>query len=147
MLTHTEQNAARQRRYYIRHKTRVLQKAKEYRAANKEKYTAYHREYKKSHAAQTKRIAREGALRRKDFLWGLKHNPCADCGDIFPAPAMDFDHIDSETKYNVASEFSPENLVKEVSKCQLVCANCHRIRTWKRQNGFSLRTRTSELFC
>jgi hypothetical protein len=28
--------------------------------------------------------------------------------------------------------FSIETLKAEIAKCDLVCANCHRLRTWKR---------------
>jgi hypothetical protein len=61
-----------------------------------------------------------------------KSTPCADCGCTFEPYQMDFDHIDPKTKKaDVARllEEPTEVLLVEVLKCQLVCANCHRVRS------------------
>lgn len=65
--------------------------------------------------------------------------PCADCGGLFPDECMDFDHLPGETKVRnvsalVRGGWSLEKIYAEVEKCELVCANCHRIRTKKRLN-------------
>lgn len=70
------------------------------------------------------------------FLDELKSKPCIDCGGTFPPECMDFDHRDpSEKCYNIGqkrgSRVSQVNLMLEVNKCDLVCANCHRVRTRK----------------
>ena len=62
-------------------------------------------------------------------------NPCADCGEFYPPWVMDFDHIDDNKVASVSSlKFltSLENVLKEIEKCELVCANCHRMRTHSR---------------
>lgn len=62
------------------------------------------------------------------------NTPCADCGNCFPAICMDFDHLRDKT-YNIsrmAVANSKETIVAEMAKCELVCANCHRIRTQNR---------------
>lgn len=65
--------------------------------------------------------------------------PCMDCGVQYPPYVMDFDHRPGETKkYNVShtAQFSSMvALLEEVEKCDIVCANCHRIRTWHRQTN------------
>jgi hypothetical protein len=68
----------------------------------------------------------------------LKSKPCADCKQTYPPYVMDFDHLDASTKYRgvadmVGSGHSLENILKEIDKCELVCSNCHRIRTYKRR--------------
>ena len=75
-------------------------------------------------------------------LWmaELKSAPCSDCGACFPVCCMDFDHRDDTTKaYNVGSMFahhySRELIQSEIDKCDLVCSNCHRIRTRDRRTG------------
>ena len=74
----------------------------------------------------------------------IKSQPCHDCGNRFPICCMDFDHREGTTKkYNVGSMFahhhSKESIEEEVAKCDLVCSNCHRIRTQKRRKGVRIK--------
>lgn len=59
---------------------------------------------------------------------------CVDCG-INNHIVLDFDHI-NDKKYNVSQMvhdgFSWKAILKEIAKCQVVCANCHRLRTYER---------------
>lgn len=57
---------------------------------------------------------------------------CVDCGyDKHPA-ALDFDHILPGKIKNVAACKNLEEAEREMEKCEVVCANCHRIRTAER---------------
>ena len=66
----------------------------------------------------------------------VKDRPCMDCGGKFPPCVMDFDHRDGVTKIgNIAvllKAWSWARLQTEIDKCDLICANCHRIRTARR---------------
>lgn len=63
----------------------------------------------------------------------LKDIPCFDCGKSWPAYCMDFDHIKGVKKFDVANMVVYTDLVdEEVAKCQIVCSNCHKIRTQQR---------------
>jgi len=45
---------------------------------------------------------------------------------------MDFDHVSNDKRYNIGTDYrwiSMENLNAEIAKCEVVCSNCHRIRT------------------
>jgi hypothetical protein len=80
------------------------------------------------------------AVELKVWMIELKGAPCDDCSCSFDACCMDFDHRDGTTKsYNVGSMFahhySRELIEAEIAKCDLVCANCHRIRTRDRRTG------------
>jgi hypothetical protein len=59
---------------------------------------------------------------------------CIDCGANNHI-ILDFDHI-RDKKYNVSrmihDGFSWAAIKKEIEKCEVVCANCHRIRTHNR---------------
>ena len=61
-----------------------------------------------------------------------------DCGNSFPPECMDFDHRPDEVKSfsigGVNLRALPV-LLEEMKKCDLVCANCHRIRTKARLKG------------
>ena len=69
--------------------------------------------------------------RRREFLYWLKDRPCADCGFSFNPVCMDFDHVRGEKRFNVATSLylSWQRLCEELMKCEVVCANCHRLRT------------------
>jgi len=50
---------------------------------------------------------------------------------------MDFDHVRGEKRYAIgslaASNLSLDYLIEEISNCDVVCSNCHRIRTFARK--------------
>jgi hypothetical protein len=59
---------------------------------------------------------------------------CVDCGESNHI-VLDFDHL-RDKKYNISrmihDGFSWSAIKKEIAKCEVVCANCHRIRTHNR---------------
>ena len=66
--------------------------------------------------------------------------PCADCGGVFHHAAMAWDHLPSFTKVAEVSRFlqtrrSKRAILEEIAKCELVCANCHAVRTYERRRG------------
>lgn len=89
---------------------------------------------KSSTEAQRKREARD---RNKEYIRQVKEkHPCADCGEWYHFSQMDFDHITGKKKHNLAryanSAVSISTIKDEIKKCEVVCANCHRYRTWLR---------------
>lgn len=60
---------------------------------------------------------------------------CLDCGYREHAIALDFDHRPGETKARggvsalVKSACDWAIVLAEIAKCDVVCANCHRVRT------------------
>lgn len=76
-------------------------------------------------------------LRNRAFLIELKQStPCTDCGVLFPHYVMEFDHAPG-TKTNKVSSLvgNRAKMLRELSKCQLVCANCHRTREFFRRES------------
>lgn len=77
--------------------------------------------------------------RKADFTAVMnryKASPCADCGGRFDLVSMDFDHRDPSKKEFCVSHMrkgfiSMRRFVEEIEKCDVVCANCHRVRTKK----------------
>lgn len=62
---------------------------------------------------------------------------CADCGIRSPHPEIyDFDHLPGVEKRKSVAQLltsgSFEDFKAEIQKCEVVCANCHRIRTRQR---------------
>jgi hypothetical protein len=123
-----------------------------YRKKHPDKIRAYHREYAKVNPpteesrlagclyAKTQRDAnkavwlqKESAKRqsRRAFINSFKDKPCTYCGEQLPPWCMDFDHVRGEKLKNVSHMlYSSFTRIKaEIDKCELVCANCHRVRT------------------
>ncbi len=101
-----DQKAASSRHYY----------------ANKERYLARNKKYRQEISEYVNKIKEE--------------KPCSDCGIYYPFYVMDFDHLEGVDKLGIISYFSKTGrigaLKKEILKCEVVCANCHRTRTHKR---------------
>ena len=69
---------------------------------------------------------RDRKLEAIEYLGGK----CSECGGTFHIASYDFHHIDPNTKDFKPSDLfarSKELLYKELDKCVLLCANCHRV--------------------
>lgn len=68
----------------------------------------------------------------RDWVTEYKEDrPCTDCGGFFKGCQMQFDHLHSK-KLNVSLAASVKQAQDEIAKCELVCANCHSLRTYNR---------------
>lgn len=99
--------------------------------------------YYKKH--KSKIIDRNNAKiqRNRDAVSAIKAKiSCLDCNTKFHPVAMDFDHVKGEKLMNVAEMvvhgFSLESIMAEIAKCELVCSNCHRVRTFLRGQNSSI---------
>lgn len=102
--------------------------------------TYYHKHGSKyrQHAVQRNRELK-ASLRNK-MLEYLDNKRCVECGINNPI-VLEFDHIDPKTKsFSIASGISNtrswESIMEEIDKCQILCANCHKIKTSKEQNWY-----------
>lgn len=85
----------------------------------------YHRDY----------IARYHKANNEKVLEYLKQSRCADC-QIDNVLLLEFDHVRGKKLFDISIQRrhrSWEVLKKEIDKCDVVCCNCHRIRTVTRQ--------------
>lgn len=79
--------------------------------------------------------------RNREWMWNyLLNHPCIDCGETDPI-VLEPDHLDSALKTDtvarmVHNTYSIARIEKELKKCEIVCANCHRRRTAKQQGWF-----------
>jgi hypothetical protein len=104
---------------------------KEWREANKESIRASRRKWynKNKKHARSKVIERREKLRTwfKDYKKTLYCNNCPESRWY----VLDFHHRDPETKeisisYVINWGWSKKRIMKEVEKCDCLCANCHR---------------------
>lgn len=114
----------------------------------KEQQRLRQKRYRRAHPGQCRERSAEwmrghpgylGPTRQKMVDWAVafRDKPCKDCGGKFHFSAMDLDHRPGVKKVGSVSEMiargRPSSEVKrEAEKCDVVCANCHRVRTWKR---------------
>ena len=86
---------------------------------------------------------RNAAIRveNKHFIWGyLSTHPCVDCGESDPV-VLEFDHVEGVKRESIAVIIRTNtiNVVrKEIQKCVIRCANCHRRRTAKQYKWHKL---------
>lgn len=88
--------------------------------------------------------ARANSLKkiRKDYVIRyLKENPCVDCS-VTDFRVLEFDHVRGEKHLSISqmvgSHYSMSSIKLEIEKCDVRCANCHRIKTAERANWTTL---------
>lgn len=113
-----------------------------YYERNKEKCDAQAKAWAKANPEKRKEIQRKSDLKRRDKVYArLKENKlkailykggkCTDCGGVFIPEVFDFHHLnpsEKELKPSWLRYYTWEKAAKELDKCILLCANCHRIR-------------------
>jgi hypothetical protein len=75
----------------------------------------------------------------------LKNKPCVDCNERFKPWQMQFDHREPREKlFGIAGghHLPKWAIIKEIAKCDIVCANCHADRTYQRKNEIVQRVET-----
>ena len=104
-----EDQALCAKQHYERNKDLIKERAKKF----KEKARKRNREYVNSY---------------------LSEHPCIDCG-ISDIRVLEFDHVRGEKKAAisnlVSSAVSISKIEEEIEKCEVRCANCHRIKTYE----------------
>jgi hypothetical protein len=113
------------RRYYLANRSHLLERDAERRAT----------EGNRASKAPSPAYKAAQLARRRAYVATLKALPCTDCGGRFPPECMDFDHVVGEKVQDISKMllWRTDRLHDELAKCELVCANCHRIRTARRQ--------------
>jgi hypothetical protein len=103
-------------------------------ASSSEAKKAYARAYYRRNRGLYKDHAAKTEARNQEYLRAyLRKHPCVDCGqdDI---RVLDFDHVRGKKLKAVTrmarSGVGLRKLQEEIDKCEIRCANCHRIKTW-----------------
>jgi hypothetical protein len=95
---------------------------------------AYHRQHyetnKQRYIDKAARSKRKAALARTAYLIEFfKTHPCVDCGERDPV-VLEFDHL-RDKAFVIGRELADkrwQDVLAEIEKCEVVCANCHRRR-------------------
>lgn len=112
----------------------------------KECHSKYTKEHYRANKRYYKAKSHKNSERIRSYTTQLKESsPCVDCGEFYPACVMDFDHLGGKL-FSISSAVvrkSFESIKAEILKCEIVCSNCHRIRTAKRRQHVSMVKRIS----
>lgn len=78
-------------------------------------------------------MQRENYRQKRDAIRELKRRPCQSCGNTYHPVAMHFHHRDPSTKIdnvsNMLRGYSMDVILREIDKCDLLCAICHSVET------------------
>jgi hypothetical protein len=103
-----------------------------------------------SYYVQKARVRRDALLGDiNDKLYDyLAQHPCVDCGEGDPI-VLEFDHVRDKKSYNVSAMgvrvLSWQTILREIEKCEVRCANCHRRKTAERRVSYRYRRRNGPL--
>lgn len=105
-----------------------------YRDQNRDKIQSYGQKWCHENRAKKCQYGRKTKTRKRELLQQIKvESGCVDCGYREHPEALDFDHIDHSTKLFCLSSLSYSRtlaaIMLEISKCEIRCSNCHRVRT------------------
>lgn len=95
--------------------------------------------YERNGKAVVEAHAYDHRTRNLEYIRKIKDTtPCADCGNQYPHYVMDFDHLPGHEKVGSVAvmahnRFGLATIKAEIAKCEVVCSNCHRSRTWNRK--------------
>lgn len=121
------------KKYYQSHKEEIKDRAYSYRTKNREKIKEY---YNSTKEAQVQQVLKRRESNKEKYIL-LKGGKCEICGFEYNrenAACFDFHHENpNEKEYNPseAIRLREENALRELNKCKLVCANCHRLIHYK----------------
>jgi hypothetical protein len=98
--------------------------------------SAYHRRTRTLRLEQKRRWQ---AAFRGWYISLKEGKPCADCGSVLPPAVMQWDHLPGTDKTaelgRLWRTYCKQRVLDEIAKCELVCANCHALRTLRRRGA------------
>jgi hypothetical protein len=107
---------------------------------------AYHQRVRERRKEQKRRKKEEFQAWYRAMKESL---PCTDCGGCYHHAAMQFDHLPGFEKRGelgrVQRYASLQLVLDEIAKCEIVCANCHAVRTFERARGVAQSGRAPRL--
>jgi len=133
--------------YYTQDKTtgRLHAECKACYAEQRKSYAAMHYlkygdKYRERARIRRARIKKELRLKISDYL---RYKSCERCGEN-DLIVLDFDHIDPRNKTSsiarmLTNGLEWELIMSEISKCRILCANCHRRVTASQQGWYKSR--------
>ena len=96
----------------------------------------------KSCRAELARISRTNDANKRRLYTYLFSHPCVDCGET-DIRCLEFDHVRGSKTTSISDLLqraaSWATIEAEIAKCEVRCANCHRIKTGERGGWWRFR--------
>jgi hypothetical protein len=103
-----------------------------------EHYSAHRQRYiDQARMRKQRRLARERTAYLVEYFAA---HPCTDCGEADPV-VLEFDHLGNKS-FDIGPALPYrkwQDILDEIAKCEVVCANCHRRRTAVRRGSLRVR--------
>jgi len=119
-------NSERCRKWYKKNRNKRIVVVTKWIKDNPESVRKYRRKRQKKLFKLNKKLV-------KNYL--LAH-PCVDCGNG-DTRVLEFDHISYNKKHIISQMYRTyawKSILKEINKCEVRCANCHKIKTDEERN-------------
>lgn len=105
----------------------------------RETWNRWYQANKQTHHKRVRDHARRRRIELREWLNSLKEGKsCVRCGFSHPA-ALDYHHIKGKKLFHLAVAatvgYAREKILKEIAKCELICANCHRVEHLTKSKG------------
>jgi hypothetical protein len=109
---------------------------------NKQYQREHYQSNKSAYKTKAKTYDKEHKINTMNFIRELTKDGCIICGENDLA-CLDFDHRDPKEKshnisWMISQRYSLAKIKKEIEKCDILCANCHRKRTAKQFDWYKL---------
>lgn len=118
------------KQYYLDNKEKAKKQIRARYDSKKEELLQYQKEYRANNRDLINKKVNDKSNKRFEKAVELLGGKCFTCLGMFPKCVYDFHHINPNEKEFTISEnrgVSEKRYFKEVLKCKLLCANCHRL--------------------
>jgi len=135
-----EKNKEKKAEYDKKYKEKNKEKISKYRELNKEKTSEYNKKYRELNREKRREYEREYRVENKEHMREQRKEKRAHCIEYLGGKCvkcgtthnLQFDHIKRDTKkYTIAGRVRRNFTIlkEELDKCQLLCVDCHKIKT------------------
>ena len=110
------------------------------RECHKSYRKSWYESHKEEHIGNVYERKKKSIQKAREFVWDyLTAHPCVECGETDPV-VLEFDHLygkDKDIATLAGQGYSIKAIKKEIAKCQVLCANCHRRKTSRERGWFT----------
>jgi len=120
--------------YYYKNRSKISERSKKYYAENSTAILKRNRKYRENNPDFKDVKARNKKIRYQRTMEEIANykaaRGCKNCYEYDPV-VLDFHHREPSKKkygimYLISGEYSKDVIMSEISKCDILCANCHR---------------------